>query len=74
MKAYQVEPEPQPEPFKHVALVLVSQGEVDAVYAMLNHPAVTRAVELSSEGVLSLRPFCSPANHRLYDNLCDILQ
>lgn len=37
---------PPPAPFVPVVLTLESQHEVDALYAMLNHPTVTDAVEL----------------------------
>jgi hypothetical protein len=46
MKAHQ-EPEP-PKPFRPVTLVLETQEELDAVYALLNHSTLRKAVGLPS--------------------------
>ena len=51
-----------PPPFTPVSLVLESQHEVDAFYAFLNHPRMTRATGLPSTDYKALQPYVNRKN------------
>lgn len=60
--------------FIPVTLTLESQGEVDAIFSLLNHPRITNAVNLTTSAYKVLQPFVSSERDSLHVNLCKIIK
>lgn len=63
------------EKFTPVTLVLESQAEVDALFSLINHNSLTKAVGLTVTDYEALEPFVNRENcMELHLKLCDIIK
>jgi len=63
------------QPFQPVNLILESQAEVGAIYAVLNHEKLCEALGLPYPSYESLQPFRQKASSdKLYDKISSMIE
>lgn len=70
MKAHRETPKPA---FIPVTLTLESQAEVDGIYSLMNHTAISDAAELPEKAFETLEPFTSSRKDAIHRKLVGIL-